>query len=305
MGTGRTFPWHSTYARWAFDVRATGIGRTALEFQRACLDVNRCLLDIRSRSPKAVDSHQGRWTDKPPTPLRASLVPDHSPTVRKEEKNTWPRRTKGRKDLSERINTHGDAGSWLPIDRHRGSPRGGRAASQRRRRSAAAGSRRSRFLAGLSSSRSPQSADWWRSSSSAGSIRAASMTTIAPGVEQVRRRLGSRSPRLRTHRLPPRAPLTGEPAALSDLEAVPSWSPSQAKAVVDAMERMAQDPWAGPPTTHWGSFYRVARGEVAVIRPGSDRTRDAGGLPGQVRGADGVGAGRDRCGETGAAAPEA
>jgi hypothetical protein len=62
------FPGHSTYARWASGVRATGIGRTALEFQRASLDINRCLLDVRSRSPKAVDSHRGRWTDKPPTP---------------------------------------------------------------------------------------------------------------------------------------------------------------------------------------------------------------------------------------------
>ncbi len=45
------------------------------------------------------------------------------------------------------------------------------------------------------------------------------------------------SPRLRSHRLPTRAQLTGEPAALSDLEAVPSGR--------QARRRRWSTPWNG------------------------------------------------------------
>jgi hypothetical protein len=77
---------------------------------------------------------------------------------------------------------------------------------------------------------------------------------------------------------------------LSDLEAAAEWSPRQAKAVVDAMERMAQVGWSlGRPTDHpdlryWpvpplGAFYRVARSELAVI--GIVESADCAGSPGR------------------------
>jgi hypothetical protein len=59
--------------------------------------------------------------------------------------------------------------------------------------------------------------------------------------------------------------LTWQPAALSDLEAAAECSPRHAKAVIDAMERMAQPDVPTGQSRLCGVFYRVARGELAVI----------------------------------------
>jgi hypothetical protein len=75
-----------------------------------------------------------------------------------------------------------------------------------------------------------------------------------------------------------------EDAALADLEAAANWSPAQASAVVDAMERMAQlgfslgKPTDTPGVRYWpvpplGVLYGVAGDELRVLQVVDQRQR--------------------------------
>jgi hypothetical protein len=64
------------------------------------------------------------------------------------------------------------------------------------------------------------------------------------------------------------------PAALSDLEVAAEWSPRQAKAVADAMERMAQVGWCLAGLPGQPLLARPAGGEYGV-RTGRDVRRQA------------------------------